>query len=87
VFSNRLEVDVSWIIQRLDFKGEKPVMPPDYYAGPVPAGQEHTSWTRNKDDALRFARDKDALTFAAHGFFCNVKVLPCTEDELLAKAA
>lgn len=53
----------------------------------MPAGEEYTSWTRNKDDALRFARDKDALTFAAHGFFCNVTMLPCTDDESRAKAA
>ena len=77
---------MSWIIERRGFKGE--ALPrPDYYAGPMPAGEEHTSWTRQRDEALRFARHEDAQRFAAHGFFCNVQVLACAEAGPLARAA
>lgn len=65
----------SFIIERRGFKGEK-LARPDYYAGPVPAGTHGTSWTPVRDDALRFARAHDAETFAAHGFWVNVRVVP-----------
>lgn len=71
---------MSFIIQRMDFKGIEPVSPADYYAGPVPAGDMYTSWTRQREDALRFAREKDAQTFADHGFFCNVQVVPYAKE-------